>query len=155
MDVVNDVDLNRFWANVDKNGDGECWNWIKVSQKHPYGRIRWQGRQLLAHRVSYQIAFGDFNQALEVLHKCDNPACVNPSHLFLGTQQDNMTDKATKCRQAILKGENNGQSRLTQTDVQEIRQRYQAGESQGAIAMDYGVHRSQIGRIVNFQRWKS
>lgn len=90
---------DRFWSKVDKHGPragrlGRCWVWIGQKHPHGYGRFQLAGRRQMAHRV----AWGDVPDGMNVLHHCDNPPCVRRSHLFLGTQADNMQDSAAKGR---------------------------------------------------------
>jgi hypothetical protein len=89
----------RFWEKVDASGD--CWLWTAACLGRTicnYGVFRFQGKRALAHRVSYEMRYGPVSQEIKVLHRCDNPVCVNPSHLFLGTQSDNLADMRIKGR---------------------------------------------------------
>lgn len=86
----------RFWSKVIKTE--KCWNWNAGVDRSGYGVIRYLGKNKKAHRISYLIEYGNFDESLRVLHKCDNPRCVRPSHLFLGSQSDNMTDMVNKGR---------------------------------------------------------
>ena len=81
---------DRFWRFVEKSDD--CWIWVGAHQASGYGRIKDNGEMLLAHRASYQLHFGTIAQGLWVLHRCDNPSCVNPAHLYLGDRAQNMKD---------------------------------------------------------------
>jgi hypothetical protein len=91
------VDLNiRFWNKVNKTK--KCWEWLATKNNKGYGRIQVNGKSRLAHRISYGLKNGEIPRGLEVLHKCDNPLCVNPKHLFLGTHKDNLQDMAKKGR---------------------------------------------------------
>ncbi len=158
-------DIQRFWNKVDRSsGDDGCWNWTAVNVRG-YGRFTFRSFKLIAHRVSYEISYGTIPSGLFVCHKCDNPQCVNPSHLFLGTPKDNTDDRDQKGRNAHgekhgrygcgLPCETNGKHKLTQEQVNEIRQRYSTGkESQRALAKIYGVDHPQIGRIVRRESWK-
>jgi hypothetical protein len=83
----------RFWAKVHKTES--CWFWIGGAS-HSYGTILYQGKRTKAHRISWMLAFGKPPAELDVLHRCDNPRCVNPDHLFLGTALDNMRDSVTE-----------------------------------------------------------
>lgn len=88
--------VDRFNDLVDKSG--ECWEWIGNKNSLGYGMIWYEGKNIRSHRVSYFIKNGEFNDKLFVCHKCDNPKCVNPEHLFLGTSKDNMRDMIKKGR---------------------------------------------------------
>lgn len=88
--------LARFWAKVDRSG--ECWTWTACTNRHGYGQFGIRRRHYLAHRVSYALAHGPFDTALYICHSCDNPPCVRPDHLFVGTQLDNMRDASGKGR---------------------------------------------------------
>lgn len=87
----------RFWKYVDKKSNNECWNWIGACCRG-YGLIRINRKNILSHRFSWGIHFGRIPEGLCVLHECDNRRCVNPNHLFLGTNQDNVDDKVNKNR---------------------------------------------------------
>jgi hypothetical protein len=105
----------------------------------------------LAHRVSWFIHFGD-PEAHSVLHKCDNPPCVRPDHLFLGSFSENMDDKIEKGRQQ--KGEGHWRHKLTDRDILKIIELRETGMIQSAIAREYGVHQSLISYIVRRKYWK-
>lgn len=147
----------RFWPKVDECGLGECWEWTARRHKQGYGLLsEWDGSRrsrLLAHRVSWEIANGPIPAGLHVLHHCDNPPCVNPAHLFLGTQVDNNLDKHRKGRTPC--GEDTAMAKLSADAVREIRRRGHAGEMQTALSREFAVSRRQIGRIVERDSWRS
>lgn len=152
--------INRFWLCVNKNGSvpkgqpelGQCWEWIgKSKDRKGYGRVGVNYRVYLPHRISWFLNTGKQPNSL-VLHKCDNPSCVNPSHLFEGTHQDNAVDMVNKGRHVNNNGEHHGLSKLTHIEVLEIRALYTAGNNQYELAKQFGVNQSQISRIVRFQR---
>lgn len=151
----------RFWAKVDPNGPihpalgTRCWIW--TGSKHPagYGSIKLgpgHGMQV-SHRVAWELALGRVPDGLNVLHRCDNRPCVNPDHLFLGTQLDNARDMIAKGRQVILRGERVGRARLNADQVREIR-RIGRSVLQRALAERYGVGTSTIGAILTGDAWK-
>lgn len=160
----------RFWSKVDIPvrpgsellGD-ECWEWTG-SGASGYGQLRYQGKLLKASRVSYELAYGPFDQALDVCHSCDNPPCVRPDHLFLGDARANARDMVEKGRNVWFpppqpthaqraRGERHGEARLTEDDVMAIRLRHADGESQYALAYAFGVTRPNIGFIVRRKTW--
>lgn len=149
--------VRRFWNKVDMLGD--CWTWTASRHRsrnriESYGQfINDKGKNVSAHRWVYENHIKAIPNGMCVLHCCDNMLCVRPSHLFLGTQADNIADMISKGRQA--KGEKHCNAVLTESDVLEIRRMYAFGNySQAALARKFGVISSQISRIVNRKRWK-
>jgi hypothetical protein len=140
----------RFWSKVDTSG--ECWEWMGSLNHKGYGFIWNKTRAALAHRVSWEMHFGAIPDELLVCHQCDNPRCVNPSHLFLGTSKDNATDAAAKGR--IGRGEHHYRSRLTEDDVRSIRRLRSDGELMTDLARRYGVHPTTVGLIVRRETWR-
>lgn len=144
---------DRFWNKVDKmpghGPQGECWVWIAATNPDGYGMIRQPTRTIIASRASWEIHHGPVPDGLWVLHRCDNPPCVNPNHLFLGTTTDNQRDAAKKGRSA--KGGNN--ARITEDQVREIRQQHADGVNRRILAAQYGVTHWNITAIVNRTCW--
>jgi hypothetical protein len=144
-----------FMDNV-QQGDG-CWTWIGMLDKDGYGRakITHEGKKIRgpAHRVSWMIHRGPIPDGLEVLHKCDNPPCVNPDCLFLGTTADNNADRDAKGRQA--RGERCSLTKHTPELVQAIRREYVPRKmSIPKLAEKYGLSASTVGKIIRRQTWK-
>lgn len=148
---------SRFWEKVIKseNADG-CWIWTASKSKAGYGRVNIKAYpSQIASRTAWIFTYGSIPEGLDVLHKCDNPMCVNPNHLFLGTQLDNVRDMYAKGRQASNTGEKNPRSKLTWNDVRYIRERYaQHGISYVKLGKQMGVDAAQIYRIINNITWK-
>jgi hypothetical protein len=147
----------RFWSHVDRQPDG-CWTW--KGGKGRYNRFSYaRGKFAQAHRLAYELTNGPIPPGSLVCHRCDNPACVNPAHLFAGAQTDNMRDMARKGRWrssvANRPGASNPSAKLTDSQVIEIRQRYkQGGVTQRTLAHEYGLHHSTIHLIVSAKKWK-
>ena len=157
--MVRQDDLNktisRFWLKVDIGSDDDCWEWLACKNPKGYGQFQYEKSIQQAHRVSYMINIGKIPDGLFVLHNCDNPSCVNPNHLFLGTNQDNVQDKVNKNRVHHPKGELNGRSKLTKKDIRTIRKLYASGNYfQYQLGEMFGVTQPTIGSIVNNQTWK-
>lgn len=129
-----------------------CWLWTGSVNTWGYGQIRDErGRYTSAHRMSYRLLVAPLRDDKHVLHRCDNPRCVRPSHLFLGTAAQNMADKCAKGRQA--RGSSHGSSKLRETDVIAIRRAIVAGEPLNSIATRYGVTRHAIADIARRKSW--
>lgn len=136
-----------------KSTESGCLPWIGTVDKYGYGYLtvtrNGSRRPVGAHRVSYELAFGTFDAELHVCHKCDNPPCVNPEHLFLGTNQENTADRHRKNRDA--KGERSGQAKLVANQVLEI---YSSPSSTREIARRYSISQQLASRIKRKEVWK-
>tara|TARA_Y100000310_G_scaffold296274_1_gene328390 strand:+ start:228 stop:704 length:477 start_codon:yes stop_codon:yes gene_type:complete len=148
-------DVERFLLKV-KIQPG-CWEWQASKKKFGYGQFGNPYHET-AHRVAYEMFVGMVPDGKCVLHTCDNPSCVNPTHLWIGTQAENIADMMSKGRQRTgdVRGEKNGQARLRVEDVREIRRRAKDGETHRALAQAFGLsHSAVVTNIVNRKRWKS
>jgi hypothetical protein len=143
-----------FWSMVDIRSDDECWVWTGTRTNKGYGRTFWQGSNRGTHRIAYTLTYGEIGHGLNVLHKCDNPPCCNPNHLFSGTQHENNTDKKNKGRASRLIGERNPKARLTWEQVREIRRLHSEGMAQNALAKKFEINTMSICSIVNHKQWK-
>lgn len=151
------LDEGRFWSHV-RRSDG-CWEWVGARNWAGYGVIRVAGRQTRAHRIAYQLVIGPIPSGMNVLHSCDNPPCVRPEHLRVGTQRDNLADaqergrKFTPFRGRNQRGSANQGARLTEADIPVIRARLAASERHHEIAADYGVNRATISQVARGFSW--
>lgn len=158
----------RLWPFVDKNGPVHpvlgtaCWPWTASVDRKGYGRINLDGTQTGAHRVAWMLTNGAIPGGQWVLHKCDNPPCCNPAHLFLGDHAANMADMRAKGRsgavlrpESVLRGVKHPMARLNEQQVREIRAAYAAGgETILTLAARYGVSNQLISAIVLRRVWK-
>lgn len=169
-------EIERFWSNVNKTGktmphmESSCWDWSAAKNIYGYGRCGGGYRTVLAHRFLWTIELGDIPQGLFVCHKCDNPACVNPNHLFLGTALDNTRDKENKGRgnhatgdkcgsrtkpEKRPRGESNTNSKLTVFDILAIRDMFATGLfTKAKLASEFNVSTTLIRNIVKRRIWK-
>jgi len=159
--------MTRFWDKVEITDS--CWNWKGAKTNNGYGRITMgrRGTEAPAHRVSYIIHKGKIPFGYCVCHTCDNPSCVNPEHLFIGTDKDNMMDATKKGRmakgtrngkythpEATPRGQDNGNSKLTVDDVIYIRTCPRKYGTIKALCKRFGISDTNIYRILNKQMWK-
>lgn len=139
---------SRFWRKVEKTPT--CWIWVAGKFRNGRGAFIIKGKTQYAYRVAWELTYGFIPSGLEVCHKCDNPHCVNPDHLFLGTHQDNMNDMVSKKRSRS--GEFSPKAKLTWIQVEEIRN---SPESQKTLAKRYSVSRQLIGKIKRLIYWRT
>ncbi len=152
-------DAARFESYVDRSGPvirqelGRCWLWIGCHSSDGYGNFRLLRRPVGAHRVAWRLWCGDPADQ-HVLHRCDNPACVNPGHLFLGDHADNMRDCSSKGRM-LRSGERNGRAALSWERVAEMRRLYASGARQVDLARQFGMSQQQVSNVVRGAQWVS
>jgi hypothetical protein len=140
----------RFWRRVEKSE--ACWRWTgPVRGNNGYGAFHYLGRPISAHQFSWALHCGPVPAGLCVLHRCDNPVCVNPAHLFLGTHADNMADRDAKGR--LAHGERVGCSKLTDALVREMRRLRADGATETELALRFNVARSTAHRVVTGELW--
>lgn len=142
----------RFETNLRQNGD--CIEWIGAIRKdRRYGICRAMGKFWLAHRLAYTLYKNEIPVGMCVCHTCDNGLCVNISHLFLGSQHDNIMDMERKGRSIHKRHESHGRAKLTKTKVLEIRSLARLGKSQRFLAKKFSVSRSNIRSIMSNKTW--
>lgn len=136
----------RFWSKVLVT-DG-CWVWVGALNRDGYGRFYFQYHNFPVHRLAYEMLVGEIPKGMNVCHHCDNPACVNPAHLFVGSHADNMRDRNSKSRQS--RGSKRPAAKLTEEMIPLIRADQR---TQCEIAADYGVTQSVISEIKTGKAW--
>lgn len=156
--------LERFLQRVKMpEGKGGCWVWKGHIGNFGYGKLG----NLTAHRISYEFFIGPIPKGMFVLHHCDNPPCVNPMHLFIGTQGDNMKDMVRKGRslcgdrnpsrrmpERLARGRRNKSTKLTPEEVRAIRKMFKTGMTQTAIGKVIGINRRTVCDVVHRRNWK-
>lgn len=145
--------LERFEEKIERIPECGCWIWMGATLGRGYGHT-WDGkRRCTAHRLAWKIYFGEIPEGNFVLHRCDTPSCVNPHHLFLGTNQDNIRDAAIKRRlNTCQRNEDHPAAMLTDDQVRSIRS---SSGSQYSIAKEFGVTQGTICRIISRNTWKN
>jgi hypothetical protein len=143
----------RFWTKVSKRGANVCWLWTGSATSHGYGQLSspTRGKPLMAHRLSYELHYGPILRGQCVLHQCDNPLCVNPHHLTLGSKQDN--SRQMRDRDRSPRGERHFNAKLNAASVRDIRAAHAAGASIGSLARQYHITRSGIADVIHRRTW--
>lgn len=156
-----------FWRRVKTGKKDECWVWTGSTNSDGYGVCKFQGKAWKAHRLAWVLANGDIGK-FEVCHRCDNPGCVNPSHLWLGTHLQNVRDCIEKGRKRVARGANHGfhrhpeliksgerhwNSKLTWAQIEEIRVLAAARKGYKEIASRFGITPGNVGHIARKNAW--
>jgi hypothetical protein len=154
---VRDVD-SSFWARVDKDGANGCWEWTGARHANGYGHysINRLGthQNYKAHRFVYELLYGEIPGGLFVCHSCDNKLCVNPAHLWLGNNSDNILDAKAKGRLDDRRGELNTNSKLTPEIIRHIRTQYDLGATQSSLSTKFNLSSSCVCNIVHRRAWQ-
>lgn len=144
MVIYTEADIKRFYKYVNVGKPDECWEWIGGTSNTGYGVFSFDSKPVKASRFAFWITTGIWPGDLLVCHHCDNRLCVNPAHLFIGTQKDNIQDAARKGCMA---------KKLTEEDVREIRVEYGIGTRSSWLADKYGVSQVMISRVIKRKNW--
>lgn len=140
----------RFWQRVDGSAGADgCWPWTAGRFDTGYGCVWFEGRAQKAHRVAWLVAYGPLGPTERVLHRCDNPPCCNPGHLFAGSSRDNTADMLAKGR-----ANRDGRRHLSGEQIPTIRERYAAGATLKELGAEYGVSHVAIWLVVNRRTWR-
>lgn len=153
LENIDAATAERFWRKTDKRaGPSGCWTWTSHIDGAGYGRFTLRSRPTLAHRVAWRLRSGDDPREMLVCHRCDNRACVNPAHLFLGTFADNTQDMISKGRAACGRavGEANPRAKLTEADVLAIRA---DSRKRSVIAKEYGIGETATRNVISGVSW--
>jgi len=146
--------IDKFKLYTQKTNDN-CIIWIAGKQKDGYGIVNYNGKSQLAHRAAYELFVANIPENMCVCHKCDNPGCVNPDHLFLGSHKDNMNDMKLKGRRKNIGiKEKNGRAKLTIEKANKIRLEKKQGKTLKELSIIFNVGISTIGRVCRMENWK-
>ena len=140
--------VENYWSKVERRPPDKCWEWTASKNGKGYGQIRRLGKLYYANRVAWELAYGSIPKGMCVLHRCDNPSCVNPKHLFLGTPKTNSEDMVSKGRSA--RGQRARSAKLIPTDVQSIRL---LKGTQREVARIFGIDQSTVSNIRTKKSW--
>jgi hypothetical protein len=143
--------VDRFFSKLIMIPFHTCWEWIGNKRPDGYGRLNHNKQQYRAHRLSWILHFGDIPEDFVVCHSCDNPSCVNPHHLFIGTDGDNTRDRNAKGRANMPKGEDHHRCKLSSFQIKEIRE---SQLSSRKLAKQFKVSHRNILAIKNYKSWK-
>ena len=142
----------RFWSKVNITNLLDCWEWTASKDSCGYGTFIYNKKFISSNRMAYILVYGNIPINMHVLHKCDNPTCCNPAHLFLGTHQDNMIDRNRKGRCAKIQSELTHLSKLKKSQVMEIRN---SNDTVTNLARRFGVTYSTIWKVKRKDTWKN
>lgn len=149
---------NRFRRFVAAGGDDECWLWMGATSPKGYGQFHARGKTEQAHRVAWRLEFGEIPAGIQVLHRCDVRCCVNPAHLFLGSNADNNADMMAKGRHSYVPrntGNANAGRKILADDAREIRKLRGAGSPIADLAAEFGVTARHVRKIVAGEFWRT
>lgn len=150
--------VRRLINGLDAAPDGGCWVWRRSRNNYGYGTLRLAGRNVYAHRLAYALACGGIPTGQQVLHSCDNPPCINPDHLSLGSPKRNMSECVQRGRHnpppAPRRGSQNPAAKLSDDDVKEIRKLLSRGMPQREISERFGVSQSQVSNVNLWRNWR-
>lgn len=141
--------MTRFWTQVNRTDPDGCWPFLGYIASHGYGQFSFSKYRVRAHRFAWVMSRGDVPEGHDVCHACDNPRCVNPSHLFTAPHVENLRDSIRKGRKRAW-----GLQKLNAAQVYQIRARAATGERHKDIAADFGIARHSVGQIANRKYWK-
>ncbi len=147
--------FNQSYTIIQRSYSTPCWEWKFYRVQNGYGQVRFRGKDLGAHKLSWILNRGEIPEGMKVCHHCDNPPCCNPEHLFLGTNKDNSDDAKKKGRLAQLKGSLNGWALMTEEKVTSMRQEWIPYKvSARKLAEKYGLSQTQTERILRNEAWQ-
>ncbi|MGE0539733.1 MAG: HNH endonuclease [Dehalococcoidia bacterium] len=147
-------EAQRFWSKVDQSDADGCWLWKGYRARKGYGHFKRAGRHgriEQSHRVAWELTHGRPPDDMYVLHRCDNPPCNRPDHLFLGTLLDNAADCVSKSRQSM--GARNGRAKISEEGARVIRELRREGVTLSELSRRFGIDKSQVSRIVRNEAW--